>query len=792
METTNSPVHSNKLVKNHFRNQALTFDLKNTPIDYFKLEKDLFNHEADNFTVSVEKVNFGTDRYLEVDKHLEPFDYTGKDTTVFNFQTGRGKSSNFYDLIEKYVEGGYYVIVCSPFQKLVEKDYTALKARLSENNVFNYLLLNNDENLTENDFRPIVSKKVQVMTINCLLQNPGKNIQDQALVKRNYLKHIKQYLTDLDKKVVLFFDELHDSIEHFKNEFLRNLFSWKDLIHKCFVSSATYNFASIPVIQYLSVLTDCKIKIYEADRQQIAPLANLHLHITSVPYGSKYLSPLNYIKTCVDQYKKQGRKINILTGHKTLITELLNTKNDDGLAVEIRALSPNILTGETNNSFSTHSHNIGTAFKTGIDLREKNSVLIVVLPAVKGDNKASYGIFTDGASALIQAISRVRNGGDIHIFMYEPPVIIDIENHKNSISPILINDKASVLPYTCNAVLDKLIEAEDFKGKRAVEGDSLLDQIRQVAPEIGLSAYTINNYLLDNSTLHAVNKYPSIGKFLSPYVLWAAINNQFGNAQLRSITYQTRHYREIRLNEKHKVAGLMALLDADKMAHLKKLSYSDGLKALPKCLEASVVKEKNSEGIRAEVYFINQIYHGSKLCSISTFGTYYSNRNLYFQTLHFIKTGSTAEIEKDEYIRTCVANAANSNGKGELLELLGLYKQLAEVKNRFIEFVRSQLIQHSGEFLLHKDYDQQLPDDLYHQSKELMASLKSIDQVLARCFNFYQTKTTPTKKSIAMILEMFTNITGTQKSYNGEKGKYYLVNEPVSNDSFLKGINFLV
>lgn len=376
--------------------------------------------------------------------------------------------------------------------------------------------------------------------------------------------------------------------------------------------------------------------------------------------------------------------------------------------------------------------------------------------------------------------------------MYEPPVIIDLENHKDNIPAILLNNKTNAPYHTYNTVLDKLKEAEDFKDKRAIEGDNLLNQIRQVAPEIGLSAYTLNNYLLDNSTSHAVNKYPSIGKFLSPYVLWAAINNQFGNTQLQSITYQTRHNREITLNEKNKVAGLLELLDADKIDHLKKISYSDGLKALPKFLETSVVKTMSSEGIWEEICFINQIYHGSKLCSISTFSTYYTNRNLYFQTLHFIKTGSITEIEKDDYIRTCVVNAVLSNGKGVTPELLALYKQLAEVKNRFIQFVRSQLIQHSGEFLIHKDYDQQLPDDLYHQSLELMASLKSKDLILDRCFNFYQVKTAPTKKSIVMMLEIFTGITGTQKSYNGEKGKYYLVTEPVSNDSFLEGTNFLV
>lgn len=242
-----------------------------------------------------------------------------------------------------------------------------------------------------------------------------------------------------------------------------------------------------------------------------------------------------------------------------------------------------------------------------------------------------------------------------------------------------------------------------------------------MAPEIGLSAFTLNNYLLDNSTSHAVNKFPSIvSSFLHMFCGLQLITNLAMPSNSALLIRQDIIAKKA--NEKNKVAGLLELLDANKISHLKKLFYSDGLKALPKCLETSVVKAKNSEEIWEEICFINQIYHANKLFSISTFGSYYTNRNLYFQTLHFIKTGSATEREKDDYIRTCVANAANSNGKGEIPELVVLYKQLAEVKNRFIEFVRSQLIEHSGEFLIHKDYDQQLPDDLYYQSMELIAS----------------------------------------------------------------------
>jgi hypothetical protein len=418
MELSNSPAHSKTSVsKKEFKNQRLNFELKSTPIDYFKLTKELIDEGDGLFTVSVHDVEFGNDKYLDIDKHLDPFDYTGSDTTVFNFQTGKGKSTAFYNMIELYVEGGYYVIVCSPFQKLVEKDCAALEKRVSEGNVFNYLKIKSDDELSNEAYRSIVSKPVHVMTINCLLQNPGENFQDQSLVKRKYLTKLKQHIQDSGKKVVIFFDELHEAIRNFKSEFIRNLLTWKGIANKCFISSATFNFASIPVIRYISLLTETNIKIYEAKREKNNTLARLHLHLTSTSYHKAYLSPLSNLKILINRYEKENRKINILTGQKTLAKALMNAKSTDSLPEKVVKLSPVLLTRDTpQNKFNPDGHNIGTTFKTGIDLEDENTVLIIILPAIEKDNETHYGIFSDGLPSLIQSVSRVRNGGDSFIY----------------------------------------------------------------------------------------------------------------------------------------------------------------------------------------------------------------------------------------------------------------------------------------------------------------------------------------------------------------------------------------
>ena len=69
-----------------------------------------------------------------------------------------------------------------------------------------------------------------------------------------------------NKKVVFIYDEIHDTIHNFRQELIFNLWKWKNVIHKNFVISATFNEASKIVIEYLAELTDRKIQIIESER----------------------------------------------------------------------------------------------------------------------------------------------------------------------------------------------------------------------------------------------------------------------------------------------------------------------------------------------------------------------------------------------------------------------------------------------------------------------------------------------------------------------------------------------
>jgi hypothetical protein len=545
MASLTDRVEQNKepIPKSEYSTQVLTFEPRNTPVDYFKLTNELLEH-GEIFNVNVHELDLGDERYLNIGSQFENFDYNAKETVIFNFQTGLGKSSTFYELIQQYAEAGFYVIVCSPFKKLIEKDYAALRSgkHIFGNDAFDYTQLGNDDDTSDDDYQLILSKRIHVMTINCLLQNPGASFQDQSLVKRTYLKKLRQHIIDQNRKVVFFFDEIHASIKNFKSRFIPHLLSWQNLAHKCFVASATFTYACLPVIQHISFLTEGNITVYQAPRKRMNPLARLHLHLTSDVYYDEHLSPLSYLNFLIEKYTKSQRKINILTGYKTLALGLTDKKNKSSLTERILKLSPNMLTSSTpNNKFDKDRNNIGTNFTTGVDLDDENAVLIIIFPAVSNKVQAHYGAFSDGIHSIVQSISRVRKGGDIHLFTLAPEVIIDLNSHKSNISKVLYADAEDGLYQTINETYSDLLEAEEIRQVRSKESTNWIKEFQVDQAQLGVYEYTVANYMMDYSTEHVRNKYASMGKGLSPYVLWAAINNQFCNSELQTITYHTKH-----------------------------------------------------------------------------------------------------------------------------------------------------------------------------------------------------------------------------------------------------------
>src|SRR5207253_853586 len=126
----------------------------------------------------------------------------------------------------------------------------------------------------------------------------------------------------------------------------------------------------------------------------------LYIHITNTAYSSSDVSGLSCLKQLL--IKNTKKKVNILCAHKKLAHALVK---DEGFKELLTNFS--LTTGDNKNVlFNSTGNNIGTTFKTGINIEEPDNVFIIILPYFTQDvpDLAGYGIFTDGVPALIQSL----------------------------------------------------------------------------------------------------------------------------------------------------------------------------------------------------------------------------------------------------------------------------------------------------------------------------------------------------------------------------------------------------
>jgi hypothetical protein len=510
-----------------YKTVECSIETRTTEIDYFKIPVEELKLEG--FSVTSNQIQLATDEWLSVNSHLSGIDRRKKETIAFNIQVGKGKTTACYQLIAEHMKMGNIVIVCSPFKRLVRKDCENL-TRLCLY-PFNYETLEETFQKAKEpgfhfNFEPHIDHDVHVMTINCLLQNPGNDSYKQQTLKQRYLEKLIRHAKQTNRKVVMFFDEVHESVHNFHDELVPNLFKWKDIIHKVYVSSATYTPAAIPVLKYIAALTDGQISIYETPRKQINNPTSLHLHFTKMPYGAGNLEPLGYLTQILESNK--GKKVNILTGHKSMAKALINIKNNpsDPVVKAVSALNPNLLTGEEEGDFQQNENNIGTTFKTGVDIENHDSLFVIVMPCIS-EKHDSYGVFSDGLPSIVQSLARIRHTGQVHVFMNIPSVIID----KPKEIKILHEMRTAHLPEQDFVAQNSLYEmlTREYNEKRMAVGKQISEiyALQKSGLNLQYTYSSLSKTMIEKSTNLLLKNNYSYGKYLSPYVLWAALNNQF-------------------------------------------------------------------------------------------------------------------------------------------------------------------------------------------------------------------------------------------------------------------------
>lgn len=764
-----------------YTSEYSTIDRK---IDFFELQLKDFSEKGTKYNIEL-----GEDEYLSIDKHLYNINHETRETVILNVQTGKGKTSICYDLIEKYANKGYIVIVLSPFTKLVEKDYEALKKR-SGLKVFNYAQLTND--IVHRKKAEYLNCNVQIMTVNCLLQNPGKDAIAQSRIKQKYLADLLSFCTIQNKKVVIFFDEIHESTANLHSEYVPNLLKWDKVVHKCYISSATYTPASIAAIQYIGILTDYNTSIYEVARKRVSNPAQLYLHVTSDEYGEKDLQPLSPIINIINS--NPGKKINILTGYRTIAKALIKKNGNDAntnIVDSISKLKPIPILSGLATTFNSLRNNIGTAFKTGINIQGNDSIYIIIMPYIK-EQRASYGIFNDGIPSIIQALGRLRSTKDvtsaqIHIFMPTPRVILDMDTCNKSL-PIVLQERNEVngekykhqfSAYEQAISLFKRYSEHHFStsksdvipginvNNREMDMTDIEDYEKDFIPKF--SSRSQYDFLIEKSQNLLLKNNYGYGKELSAYVLWAALHNQFCNATLKGITYTTANIKRIAVTNKDIEAKLRNILTSEVLLQCKKHDLNEGINYLIDSLEY-VISETNHLGEllhkKLILLYDNKEYTVRELRT-STF-LKKALINIYVQayTEHTI-----TELSKQDYILNCCLLAGRMKQEQLTTERAKAYYMLNQSRIKFLNWLRPHLEKNKkGETIIHKDIFSKIHENDIMSFQEVIKKINTEDiLVKSKIYPFTPkiNSNTFTKETQAAIYtqfeKCFTNISRDYK-----------------------------
>lgn len=534
------------------------------PIEFKKINPEDFpgfEIENDNKKVIIEPNDGG---YIS-DAFQAEIDLRSKNTVVVNAAVGQGKSTAIIRTIGKYYHEhpDTLIIVATPFVSLVEQycDDIHLETEIPKEHIYNYSRLGKDWQ------RSYKTKRVQVVTVNTLLGNPGDDAFINSERKREYLSDLLKRCLDYNLKVVFIYDEIHDAIQNFKQELIFSLWKWRNVIIKNYILSATYNEASKVVIKYLAELTNKKIQIIETKRvAKPDKQSKLFLHY-SPAYHFSNTTP--EIVNVITKLVKSGKDVDILSYSKILAESIIN--DDKGVGKVLKDAYVNIknCTSDLNdnqrpideppqNIYDKTMCNIGTNFKTGVSIRKENHAYVIILPPRHTRNgfKKKLGIFSGGINSIIQEIARQRTQGEIHIILplpdkfnfetlkraeFTPIQIAEFKNFYNKVSYYKLDNGKEVEYLALN---EQDFHIHRFYSEELVknvsEEISHINSIQESRTNLPMLIFPdYETYKLRRGEEYLATKFKFYGEDIASYVTYSAITNQFVNCRLQKIKHKT-------------------------------------------------------------------------------------------------------------------------------------------------------------------------------------------------------------------------------------------------------------
>ena len=658
------------------------------PIEFKEINPSDFkiNDENSNgFNVSPKVVIEPNEHGFIYESLIEHIQLDIKDTTVINAPVGYGKSYAIIKTVEKIYNEipNSLIIIAAPFVSLVEQYANDIEAdtEIPSEEIYDY------SNLGRNN-TSYLNKRVQIVTVNSLIGNPGEDAFKNSEIKREYLNDLVRKCQVENNKVFFIYDEIHDAIQNFKEEYIFNLWKWKDVIQKNFIISATFNEASKLVIEYLAEITDRNIFIIESVRRRFpAKQSSLHLHFSS---EYDFTENTKELVSVVENALKRNRNIDILSYSKKLAKSIIDDKVGIGKKLKDRfeeindCTSPlvsnqRMLNEPAKNRYNNTMCNVGTNFKTGVSIKKTNHTFIIILPprATRSIFKNKYGIFSGGINSVIQALARQRNKGEIHIILPKPDKfdfdslinagMTDVQKKKKKKWYSLINDFKDIDVFGKGIELvsylpvnnqDELIN-DFYTNKLRANLISEIDYIDNLErTNLSLLKFpTYEQFKLNKGEIYLANTYKFFGKDIAAYVTYCAFTNQFINCNLTEVSLKTtlffvegniqnklRHYMEKYFNEEY----------YNNMTSIANFSmfYSQIRKEIYTQFNLKY-KRRNSTIWKSIKPFTNKKFENQLLrfCGLSYF------RKNYYHQYDFINRDFDLEYSRSSYFLDCISIA---------------------------------------------------------------------------------------------------------------------------------------
>lgn len=539
-----------RLVNNYFND---------FPIDFFTFKEEDFNNSLSSDVFTFEKQPLEIQDGFIGNSLYNKINFSEKETTVVNCAVGQGKTSAILHSIKEYLNTedsiNTYFIIAVPLVSLVTQyKRDLLELGFEENQIYSYESISDNIPESGEDYID-VNCKIHLVTVNTLLGNAGEHAILQSPRKYNYIKAFSHELSSTGKQLIIIYDEIHEAIRNFTPTGIAYLSHFSGVISKNILLSATYNIQSIPVIKLLANQTDYKIRVLESERKVVREQSQLFLHYHN-QYGVKNHKAITEI---IRSLVTRNKNIDVLCYSKKLCKALLNTDKEPGRMLSekfgtLRDCTSSIEGNQGDNDenlnrnrFDNSFCNIGTNFKSGVNITKTNHAFVVVLPpaSARGTYANYSSIYSEGINAVIQAIARQRTTGEIHIILPRP-IMMDYESLPTDMNTVQkekfiqtfnkICIPVSTVPSTNNVRIlpTKYISFSEHieVGKRWWKNQQERFRIPLLLkPDLKLPDF--DSFILTYGE-KCTSRESFLGRDLSSFVTYAAFTNQFFNTKLHS------------------------------------------------------------------------------------------------------------------------------------------------------------------------------------------------------------------------------------------------------------------